>query len=133
MLYIANFLHVTDQQEILETERRHGEFSLIIEAETPHIVVQMFKDRIMELRSDSDFFQGECRIFFIQLLEFLSFPKTSAMMLNYKSIVGDPFLPFIGCVIPTAETDACRIFDWQANPLEIDGQGEQLFIEFKDA
>lgn len=132
MIYIGNFLHVTDQQEVLESERRHGEFSLIIESDNHETAIKKFKDRIVELRKSSDFFQGECRVFFTQLLEFDSFPKTQAMMLNYKSIVGDPFLPFIGCSIPTGESDSCRIFDWKNNRPEIDGENERLFLEFKN-
>ena len=130
MIYIGNFFHVTNQQEILETERRHGEFSLIIEADGYEDAVNMFRDRILEYRKSSDFFTGDCRIFFIQLLEFDSFPKASAFMMNFKSIVGDPVLPFIGCSVPTEDSDACRIFDWKNNIPEIDGQNENLFLEF---
>ncbi len=101
MIYIGNFLHVTNQQEVLETERRHGDFSLIVESDDFDGAVTKFKNRISEFRQTTDFFQGDCRIFFIQLFEFDSFPKTQAMMLNFKSIVGDPALPFIDCLIPT--------------------------------
>ena len=132
MIYIANFLHVTDQQEVLESERRHGEFSLIIESGSHETAMQKFKDRIIAFRKSSDFFQGDCRIFFTQLFEFDSFPNAEAIMLNYKSIVGDPFLPFIGCSIPTGESDACRIFDWKNNIPEIDGENDNLFLEFKN-
>ncbi|MBU0986334.1 MAG: hypothetical protein KKH68_03690 [Proteobacteria bacterium] len=132
MIYIGNFLHVTSQEEILETERRHGDFSLILEAENYEAAIQAFRDRICKYRQSSDLFQGDCRIFFIQLLEFDSFPKTQAVMLNYKSIAGDPFLPFIGCTIPTEESDSCRIFDWENNRPQIDGHNERLFLEFKD-
>jgi len=132
MIYIGNFLHVTNQQEVLETERRHGGFSLVIEAESYENAVNKFKDRIVELRQASDFFQGDCLIFFVQLFEFDAFPRTQAMVLNFKSIVGDPVLPFIDCLIPTEESDSCRIFDWKNNRPEIDGENERLFLEFKD-
>ena len=131
MIYIGNFLHVTNQQEVLETERRHGDFSLIVESEDFDSAVTKFKNRIAEFRQSTDFFQGDCRIFFIQLFEFDSFPKTQAMMLNFKSIVGDPALPFIDCLIPTDGSDSCRIFDWKNNSPEIDGENEKLFMEFK--
>ncbi|MFH1990958.1 MAG: hypothetical protein ABIK98_00940 [Pseudomonadota bacterium] len=132
MIYIGNFLYVTDQQEVLEADRRHGEFSLIIEADSHETAVVKFKDRIIQFRQTKDLFQGDCRIFFIQLVEFDAFPKTDAVMLNYKSIVGDPFLPFIGCLIPTEVSDSCRIFDWSDNRPEIDGVKEKLFLEFRD-
>ena len=108
-----------------------GEFSLIVETDNFETAIEKFEDRIIELRKSSDFFQGECRIFFVQLLEFESFPKTRAMMLNYKSIVGDPYLPFIGCIVPTEASDSCRIFDWKNDQPEIDGEYERLFLQFK--
>ena len=53
-------------------------------------------------------------------------------MLNLKSTVGDPLLPFIGCSIPSDQTNACRIYDWKNNEPEIDGSNEKLFLEFRD-
>jgi len=70
-------------------------------------------------------------LFFIRLLEFENFPQVKALMLNYKSTVGDPLVPFIGCTIPSDQTDACRIYNWKDNAPEIDGKNENLFIEFK--
>ena len=34
MIYIGKFLHATDQQRTRESNRWHGEFNLIIEADT---------------------------------------------------------------------------------------------------
>ena len=48
-------------------------------------------------------------------------------MLNYKSIAGDPLMPFIRCSLPNDMTDSCRLFDWENNAPEIDGQQEKLF------
>jgi hypothetical protein len=53
------------------------------------------------------------------------------MMLNYKSVVGDPLLPFIRCSLPNDLTDSCRLFDWKNNIPEIDGQREKLFLQFE--
>jgi len=53
------------------------------------------------------------------------------MILNFKSIAGDPLMPFIACSVPTEETDACRIFDWNNNELEVDGNNKKLFLTFK--
>ena len=39
MIYIGKFLHATNQQETEESERRHGEFNLIIEAENQDAAV----------------------------------------------------------------------------------------------
>lgn len=131
MIYIGEFFHLTNQEEVEERDRRHGEFNLIVEAFDTPSAINMFKQRIIEFRQNSEFFMGECKIFFIRLLEFENFPQTRALMLNYKSIAGDPVMPFIGCTIPSDQTDACRIYNWKDNTPEIDGQNENLFLEFK--
>lgn len=132
MIFIGKFFYLTNQQEIEEQERRHGEFDLIIEAQDGETAFEKFKWRIAEIRDKGDFFQGQTRVFFIQLLEFDRFPRTQALMLNLKSTAGDPLMPFIGCSIPSDQTDACRIYDWKNNEPEIDGQNEKLFLEFRD-
>jgi hypothetical protein len=131
MLFIGNFIFATNQEKIEEEERRHGEFSLIIDVENPYMALRKFQDRIIEYRQISDFFQGDCSIYLIQLFEFQGFPNNEAMILNYKSIVGDPILPYIRCSLPNDLTDSCRIFDWQNNTPEIDGQKEKLFLQFQ--
>jgi len=130
MIFIGKFFYLTNQQEIEEQERRHGEFDLIVEAQEGEDAFLKFKQRIGELREKADFFQGQTRIFFIQLLEFDRFPRHQALMLNLKSTAGDPLMPFIGCSIPSDQADACRIYDWKNNEPEIDGQNEKLFLEF---
>jgi hypothetical protein len=132
MIYIGKFFYVTNQQEIEEAERRHGEFDLIIEAGDGQGAFAAFKERIAEIRAAGDFFMGHTSIFFIQLLEFDRFPRTQALMLNLRSTAGDPLMPFIGCSLPSDQGDACRIYDWKNNRPEIDGQNEQLFLEFRE-
>ena len=132
MIFIGKFFYLTSQQEIEEQDRRHGEFDLIIEARDGETAFLKFKERIAEIRDKGDFFQGQTRVFFIQLLEFDRFPRAQALMLNLKSTAGDPLMPFIGCSIPSDQTDACRIYDWKNNEPEIDGQNEKLFLEFRD-
>jgi len=132
MIFIGKFFYLTNQQEIEEQERRHGEFDLIVEAQDGESAFIKFKQRIGELRDKGDFFQGQTRIFFIQLLEFDRFPRQQALMLNLKSTAGDPLMPFIGCSIPSDQANACRIYDWKNNEPEIDGQNEKLFLEFHD-
>jgi hypothetical protein len=131
MIYIGEFFHLTNQEEVEERDRRHGEFNLVIEAFDTQSAINMFKQRIIEFKQNSEFFMGECKIFFIRLLEFENFPQSKALMLNYKSMAGDPVMPFIGCTIPSDQTDACRIYNWKDNTPEIDGQNENLFLEFK--
>ena len=46
MIYIGKFLHATSQQKKEESERRHGEFNLIIEAEDQDSAVDKFRKRI---------------------------------------------------------------------------------------
>lgn len=131
MIYIGNFLVLTNQDEVQERDRRHGEFNLFIEAPDTESALALFKDRIHDYRRNSDFFEGECRVFLIQLLELDGLPNSRAMMLTYKSTVGDPLLPYIGCVVPNEQADSCRIFQWQSNRPDIDGIDEDLFVSFE--
>ena len=130
MYFMGNFFHATNQEEILEEDRRHGEFSLIVNAADPYQAFLKFRDRIVKYREKSDFFQGDCSIYLIQLFELDMFPVDEAMMLSYKSIAGDPLMPFIRCSLPNDLTDSCRLFDWKNNVPEIDGQTEKLFLKF---
>ena len=131
MLYIGKFLHMTNQQETEESQRRHGEFNLIVQAENRQAAVESFKRRIVDSRENSDLFGGECSIYFIHLIEMEEFPTKRARMLYYKSIAGDPIMPYISCSAPNGETDGCRILNWMKNKPEIDGTDANLFLEFK--
>ena len=131
MYFIGNFIYATNQEETLEADRRHGEFSLIINAEDPYTALRRFRDRIVRYREMSDFFQGDFSVYLMQLFEFDMFPVDEAMMLNYKSTAGDPMMPFIRCSLPSDLTDSCRLFDWKNNTPEIDGQREKLFLQFE--
>jgi hypothetical protein len=131
MLYIGKFLHVTNQQETQESERRNGEFNLIVEADNDQAAIERFKERILDSRKNSDLFEGDSAIYIVHLLELEEFPSDRARMLYYKSIVGDPIMPYISCSAPNGETDGCRILNWMQNRPEIDGQDANLFMEFK--
>lgn len=130
MIFIGNFLILSNQEKVAESERRHGEFSMIVDAPDNARAIDMFREKIGRIRASSDMFEGQCAIFFTQLLEFDHFPRHEAMMLNYRSWVGDPVLPFIGCTFPNAMTDNCRIHEWKNSRPEIDGIDERLFLEF---
>ena len=131
MLYIGKFLHMTNQQEVEESDRRHGEFNLIVEAENGQAAVERFKERIIDSRESSDLFEGDSSIYIVHLLELEEFPSDRARLLYYKSIAGDPIMPYISCSTPNGETDGCRILNWMKNRPEIDGEDASLFIEFK--
>jgi hypothetical protein len=131
MIYIAKFLHATNQQEIEESERRHGEFNLIVEAENKEVAINKFKERIIEFRETSDLFEGASFIYMVHLLELNSFPKDHARMLYYKSIAGDPDMPYISCSAPSGESEGCRILNWMERKPELDGQDADLFVQFK--
>jgi hypothetical protein len=131
MLYIGKFLHMTNQQKTEESERRHGEFNLIVEAENDEAAVERFKERIIDSRENSDLFEGDSSIYIVHLLELEEFPSDRARVLYYKSIAGDPIMPYISCSTPDGESDGCRILNWMKNRPEIDGEDANLFIEFK--
>ena len=131
MLYIGKFLHMTNQQHAEESERRHGEFNLIVQAQNSQEAVEYFKERIIDSRENSDLFEGECVIYLAHLLEMEEFPSDRAKMLYYKSVAGDPIMPYISCSAPNGDTDGCRILNWMKNRPEIDGADADLFLEFK--
>ena len=131
MIYIGKFLHATDQQNTQETDRRHGEFNLIIEADNENNATDKFRERIEGFRETSDLFQGDCFIYMVHFLELEDFPKDKARMLYYKSIAGDPVMPYISCSAPSGEAEGCRILNWMENRPEIDGKDANVFIHFK--
>jgi len=110
MIYIGNFLHQTNQEEASESERRHGEFNLIVQAETRDAAIRLFKERIQKQREISGFFEGDCSIYFVELLEFEKTPETEAMIINFKSIAGDPLMPFIACSVPNEQIATENLF-----------------------
>jgi len=131
MIYIAKFIHATNQQEREESERRHGEFNLVIEADDQKAAVDKFKERIIEFRETSDLFEGDSSIYMVHLLELKELPRDHARMLYYKSIAGDPCMPYISCSTPSGETEGCRILNWMDRIPELDGQNADLFLQFK--
>jgi hypothetical protein len=131
MLFIGNFVFTNNQEETQEADRRHGEFSLIIDARDPRSAVAKFRDRVIEYRQTNAFFEGDCSVYLIQLFEFDRFPVASAMMLNFKSVAGDPLMPFIRCTLPNDMSDTCRLSDWSNNAPEADGRQEKLFLRFE--
>jgi hypothetical protein len=124
-------MQIMNQQETSPNNKRYGEFSLIVEAENDQAAIDLFRERIVKFRQTSDFFEGDCSVFFTELLEFEKFPEQEAVMINYKSYAGDPILPFIGCTVPSEGAHGCRIYEWGNNGPEIDGKNERLFLEFK--
>ena len=131
MIYIGKFLHATNQQKTNETERRHGEFNLIIEAKDQNSAVNKFRERIIEFRENSDLFEGDCFIYMVHLLELEEFPKDRPRMLYYKSIAGDPAMPYISCSAPSGEAEGCRILSWMENRPELDGRDTNVFLHFR--
>lgn len=130
MFFLGHFLHLTHQQEIAEADRRHGDFSMIVDADDKETAVRRFQERLTIMRRTRDFFGGQCSIFLVKLLEFDTFPREHAVMLNFKSQAGDPVMPFIDCLLPSDEGDFCRIYLWEENRLEIDGESPPPFLSF---
>ena len=131
MIYIGSFLHVTNQEEGRAEDRRHGEFSLIVEAADPEEAVHKFREKIAAYRITRDFFEGDCDIFFSQLLEFRNLPRKEPVMFNYHSFAGDPIMPYISCSLPSEVSDSCRIFDWNNKTPEIDESPSSPFLTFR--
>ena len=132
MIYIAKFLHTTNQQRSDEAERRHGEFNLIIEADGKDSALEKFKERISRFRGNSELFEGRCFVYLLSLLEFDRPPANTARMFNYTSVAGDPLMPFISCTAPDGDIDGCRILNWQDNQPALDGLAANLFLKFDE-
>jgi hypothetical protein len=132
MIYIGSFLHLTNQEQTSEQERRHGEFSLLIEASSSDEAVYKFRGKIVAYRMSRDFFEGDCDIFFSQLLEFRNLPSKEPIMFNYHSFAGDPVMPYISCSLPSEVTDSCRIVGWNESHPEIDEKPRAPFLSFKE-
>lgn len=130
MYFIGNFQYLTDQQKENERERRNGFFSMMIQADSADRALEMFRQRLHDFHKSSAFFEGHCTIYISQLLEFDQFPSHEAVMLNFRSYAGDPVLPFIACVLPTEQSNACTIHEWEGNQPLTEGSGDSLFLEF---
>ena len=131
MIYVGKFLHTTNQQEKTESKRRHGEFNLLVSADNKKAAVEKFKTRIAEAQKSTDLFEGDSQIYLVHILELKRIPKDRAQLFNFQSVVGDPDMPTISCQAPSADTDGCRIVDWQRNRPGVDGQAAIPFMTFK--
>lgn len=132
MIYIGKFLYTNNQQLSDETDRRNGEFNLIIDAETQPQAIEKFNQRISDARENSSLFEGHCKVYLLSLIELDRAPQNSAIMFNYTSVAGDPVMPFISCSAPNGDIDGCRILDWENNIPEIDGGNADLYLEFAE-
>lgn len=131
MYFIGNFQYLTDQEQKNIQDRRHGAFSMMVQAESSEIALEKFRQRLMAFRNSSAFFEGRCAIYITQLIEFDTFPVEEALMLNFASFVGDPVLPHISCVVPTEQSNSCSIHEWNNNQPFTEGRRDSLFMEFE--
>ncbi|MCW7755308.1 hypothetical protein OOT00_15080 [Desulfobotulus sp. H1] len=115
MVYIGNFILLTNQQASEPLDRRHGEFQLMVKATSPEDAKEMFRKRVAELQVHTDFFEGLCHIYLAQFIALDQIPESEAVLINYQSFAGDPEQPFIDCVAPSEEMNACRIVSWEEN------------------
>ena len=131
MIYIGKFLYTTNQQVQDESQRRHGEFNLLVSADDKNAAVENLKKRIDEARKTTGFFEGDSYIYLVHILEMMEIPADRARMFNFQSVAGDPIMPFISCQAPSGDGDGCRILDWQGNRPGVDGQTSLPFMKFK--
>lgn len=131
MIYIGNFLYLSGEEKADSSQRRHGEFCLVVDSQTTEEALDRFKEKIAKTRESGEFFEGRCSVFINQLLGVERFSRSQAMMFNFKSQVGDPILPFIGCAHPTSESDDCKVYEWEKSGLKIDEEKGALFMVFQ--
>ena len=130
MYFIGNFQHISDQQSDNENDRRHGSFSMMVSADSMHDALDKFRHKLTIYKNSTTFFEGKCTIYITQLLEFDKFPQEDAIMLNFKSFAGDPVMPFIACVVPTEQSNACSIHEWDQGHPVTEGQSDTVFAQF---
>jgi hypothetical protein len=131
MYFIGIFQHLSDQQAGNEQDRRHGSFSMMVEADSAESATEKFRQRLANFKEATTFFEGRCTIYISQLLEFEHFPQQEAVILNFKSYAGDPLMPFIACAVPSEQSNACSIHEWQNNRPVTEGREDSVFIKFK--
>ncbi|MBW1778863.1 MAG: hypothetical protein JRI76_02750 [Deltaproteobacteria bacterium] len=56
MIYIGNFLYLSGEEKAEEAQRRHGEFSLFVEATTIEKAIHRFREKISEIHESGGFF-----------------------------------------------------------------------------
>jgi hypothetical protein len=130
MIYIGKFLHTSSQQARKESGRRHGEFNLIVSAEDQKDALAKFKERITDMQTSTDFFEGASNVYLEHVLEMKTVPKTRAVLFDFQSVAGDPAMPMISCQAPSGGTDGCKIVDWQKNRPGFDGHAAIPFVKF---
>jgi hypothetical protein len=130
MYFIGNFQHVSQQLAEDENERRHGSFSMMVTAGTTNEAMEKFREKLLAYRKSTTFFEGRSTIFITQLLEFKQFPQGEAIMFNFKSFAGDPLMPYIACSVPTEESNACKIHEWDSGQPFTEGQKDTVFVQF---
>lgn len=131
MYYIANFQYVSDQQQADENNRRHGSFSMLMAAEDLDAALEKFRLKLVDYKKATTFFEGKCTVYITQLLQLDSIPKDEAMVLNFKSFAGDPVMPHIACAVPTEQSNACSIHEWQDGRPLTEGEQDSVFIHFE--
>lgn len=130
MYFMGNFQHVSDQQSMDEGNRRHGSFSMLVEAADVELALDKFREKLIVYRDSTTFFEGRCAIYITQLLEFDNFPREEAVIVNFNSYAGDPMMPFISCVVPDEQNNACNIHEWRNNHPTTEGRKDSIFIKF---
>ena len=131
MYFIGNFQHVSDQEAANENDRRHGNFSMMVDARDMEKALDKFKQRLIAFRKSTSFFDGQCTIYITQLLEFENFPTEEAVIVNLNSFAGDPVLPFISCIVPSEESNSCNIHEWNRNHPTTEGRKDSVFLQFE--
>ena len=57
MIYIGHFIHATNQEQVEEADRRHGEFNLATDAPDAASALELFRRQILYYRQAPRFFR----------------------------------------------------------------------------
>jgi hypothetical protein len=130
MYFIGNFQYVSNQQSADESDRRHGGFSMMVEADDAEMSLGKFREKLIAFRDTTAIFEGNCTIYVAQLLEFDTFPSEEAVIVNLNSYAGDPVMPYISCVFPDEQNNSCTIHEWSKNHPTTEGLKDRIMIQF---
>lgn len=103
---------------------------MMVSADSTNEAMEKFRQKLLDYRKSTTFFEGRSTIFITQLLEFEQFPRDEAIMLNFKSFAGDPIMPFIACSVPTEQSNACKIHEWDGGQPLTEGKKDAVFVQF---
>ncbi|THB78465.1 MAG: hypothetical protein D3926_13035 [Desulfobacteraceae bacterium] len=93
-------------------KERHGYFTCVVQAGTPELALQKFKQRIYTIKDElkEPLFQGIHAIYVEDIVEISDSPE-DPVITRFQSSDG-PFPKSRSCSLPTSDTTAIKAYQW---------------------